>query len=194
MSKFSKALEIIGIGAKEQRDNYVDDYFEDDYNDEHTEKPISNERTRRYPKRDVIDDYENETQSANTHIASSTDAYASRQSKAKLAAIRGGVNISKTMVIHTPKSYQESQSLVMQLKQNKQIIIKLDSVEKEVAQRILDFMSGAVFALECQVVKISKGIYLFASNDMLVEREEQEQEQESADNDTFYSSDEIRRR
>ena len=82
---------------------------------------------------------------------------------------------------------------VSQLKQNKQIIIKLDAVERSDAQRILDFMSGAAYALECQVIKISKGIYLFASNDVQIERpEEDETEQTPADD--FYNVDDTRRR
>ena len=194
MSKFSKALEIIGIGAKEPKDSYSDDYFEDDFNDDAQEKRVVSEKSKRYARRDVLDDANDDDLPASQSPVLG-DAYASRQNKTRLSAIRGGAaSIAKTMVIHTPKSYQESQNLVMQLKQNKHIIIKLDSVEKEVAQRILDFMSGAVFALECQVIKISKGIYLFASNDMLVEQEEPEREIESTETESFYSVDETRRK
>ena len=163
MSKFSKALELIGVSPKESRDSFDDDYFEDDFEQEEPKQRASSssqERSDRYSKsrygqrRDVLDDDSDEQSS-----------FAPRP----------------------------SQSLVSHLKQNKQIIIKLDAVERSAAQRILDFMSGAAYALECQVIKISKGIYLFASNDVQIERpEEDETEQTPADD--FYNVDDTRRR
>ena len=202
MSKFTKALEIIGVSPKENQDSFEDDYFEDDFKDDAEEiKPrtsketarstASSERSQRYSgsrygqKREVLDDADS---------GDSGDTYSVRQSRSRLSAIRGGASApGKTMVIHAPASYPESQSLVLQLKQNKQIIIKLDTVEKTEAQRILDFMSGAAFALECQVIKISKGIYLFASNDTRIEKPDDE-DADNAPADDFYSVDETRRR
>ena len=115
----------------------------------------------------------------NSHDYSQTDdIYEARRKRSRLSSIQGGAN-SHTMLIHSPATYTESQELVLQLKQNKQIIIKLDSIEKEIAQRILDFMSGAAFALEAQV---TKGIYLFTSTDTKIEKPERDKEQEpSAD-------------
>ena len=34
MSKFTKALEIIGVSPKENQDSFEDDYFEDDFKDD----------------------------------------------------------------------------------------------------------------------------------------------------------------
>ncbi len=86
------------------------------------------------------------------------------------------VNNSKapsSVVIYSPKTYNDAQPLVMQLIQNKQVIIKLDKVERRVAQRILDFMSGAAYASDAQVTEVSKGsIYLFASNQTYIDKSE----------------------
>ena len=106
--------------------------------------------------------------------------------------ICGNTGAGKTMIIHSPSSYSESQKLVLQLKQNKQVIVKLDTLETEIAQRILDFMSGASFALEFQVAKISKGIYLFASNDTRIEKPEPvqlDQEETQDEEEAFYTLD-----
>lgn len=201
MGKFSKALEIIGVTPKD-KDEFEDDYFEDDYTDDsdvrgwesRSKSTVSGSgRSDRYSRsrsaesrRDVLDDIldaEPETE----------EPYPIKRNKTRLSAMRGGaVNAGRTMVIHAPASYIESQSLVLQLKQNKQVIIKLDTIEKEIAQRILDFMSGAAFALECQVIKISKGIYLFASNDTCIENPEEEPQDEQTDD--FYSVDDSLRR
>ena len=197
MKVISKALEIIGIGSKENTDGFQDDYFEDDFDNEQPVKSsVSSERparSGRYPKRDVLDD------DSSNDSYTPENAYASRQTSrlSRLSAIRGGADgLPKTMVIHTPKSYTESQSLAMLLKQNKQIIVKFDAVETDVAQRILDFMSGASFAMDCNVEKICGSVYLFVSNDIAVERQgEEPPEIDEADGDDgFYTVDNMRRK
>jgi len=198
MKVFSKALEIIGIGSKDNNDGFQDDYFEDDFDvrDNHVKSNSSSDRptrSSRYPKRDVLDD------DSSSDSFSGESAYANRQNNrmSRLSAIRGGADsVSKTMVIHTPKSYTESQSLAMLLKQNKQIIVKFDAVETDVAQRILDFMSGASFAMDCNVEKICGSVYLFVSNDIAVERQGEEQMEfdETESNDGFYTVDSLRRK
>ena len=100
---------------------------------------------------------------------------------------------NKTLIIHSPKAYEESQTLAFQLKQNKQIIVKFDSVDQLLAQRILDFLSGTAFALGYKSYKISSGIILFAPGDFNVEEQEKNENNFEVDED-IYSMDDIRRR
>lgn len=91
--------------------------------------------------------------------------------KPKVVPMQDKRNIKQSVVIYSPKSYNDAQPLVMQLIQHKHVIIKLDKVERRVAQRILDFMSGAAYASDAQVTEVSKGsIYLFASNQTYIDK------------------------
>lgn len=91
--------------------------------------------------------------------------------KPKVVPMQDKRNIKQSVVIYSPKSYNDAQPLVMQLIQHKHVIIKLDKVERRIAQRILDFMSGAAYASDAQVTEVSKGsIYLFASNQTYIDK------------------------
>ncbi len=94
-----------------------------------------------------------------------------RNRKPRVVPMQDKRNFKQSVVIYSPKSYNDAQPLVMQLIQNKHVIIKLDKVERHVAQRILDFMSGAAYASDAQVTEVSKGnIYLFASNQTYIDK------------------------
>lgn len=66
------------------------------------------------------------------------------------------------MVIKQPTSFEESEEICMALKERKSIIINLEYVNKDVARRIVDFVSGGVAALDGHMQKISNSIFLAA--------------------------------
>ena len=76
------------------------------------------------------------------------------------------VNINQTqqvkMIISKPTSFEQTEDICECLKQKKSIIVNLEYVNKDVARRIVDFMSGAVQALDGHIEKVSNSIFLFA--------------------------------
>lgn len=70
------------------------------------------------------------------------------------------------MVIYQPSSFDHTSEICDNLKQRKPIIVNLENVDGELARRILDFMSGAVYALDGNLNKISGGIFLAAPSNV----------------------------
>ena len=66
------------------------------------------------------------------------------------------------MLVYQPMSYEDTQSIIDNLKMKKPIIVNLELLEVDIAQRVLDFMSGAVYALNGSIHKVSKGIFVLA--------------------------------
>lgn len=66
------------------------------------------------------------------------------------------------MVITQPTSFEQSEELCNYLKEKKSIIVNLEYVNKDVARRIIDFLSGAVHALNGHIQKVSNSIFLIA--------------------------------
>ena len=64
------------------------------------------------------------------------------------------------MVIFCPTNYEQTQSLIDNLKERKPVIVNLDEIDVAVAQRILDFISGAVYALGGDVKKVARNIFV----------------------------------
>ncbi len=65
------------------------------------------------------------------------------------------------LVVFEPKSFEEVQGIVDQLKNHRPVIINLEETDKAIARRVVDFMSGAVYAMAGGMQKISVSIFLF---------------------------------
>ena len=76
------------------------------------------------------------------------------------------VNMPQTqqikMVISQPTTFEQSEEICNYLKERKSVIVNLEYVNKDVARRIVDFISGAVHALDGDIQKISNSIFLIA--------------------------------
>lgn len=76
------------------------------------------------------------------------------------------VNMPQTqqikMVISQPTSFEQSEEICNYLKERKSVIVNLEYVNKDVARRVVDFISGAVHALDGHIQKISNSIFLIA--------------------------------
>ena len=66
------------------------------------------------------------------------------------------------MVITQPTSFEQSEEICNYLKEKKSIIVNLEYVNKDVARRIVDFISGSVHALDGHIQKVSNAIFLIA--------------------------------
>lgn len=69
-------------------------------------------------------------------------------------------NKSSQMVVFEPRSYSESQGIADHLKSGRGCIINLHRVSKDQAKRIIDFLSGVVYAIEGEVQKIGPNVFL----------------------------------
>ena len=76
------------------------------------------------------------------------------------------VNMPQTqqvrMVISQPTTFEQSEEICEYLKERKSVIVNLEYVNKDVARRIVDFISGATHALDGHIQKISNAIFLIA--------------------------------
>lgn len=70
------------------------------------------------------------------------------------------------VVIMQPENIDDAQDICDHLKNKKPVVVNLEEVEKENAQRIVDFLSGSVYALDGNIQKVSAGIFLVAPNNV----------------------------
>ena len=75
------------------------------------------------------------------------------------------------MVISQPTTFEQAATICDLLKQKKSVIVNLEYVNKDVARRIIDVVSGAVHALDGHMQKISNSIVLSAPFNYDIENE-----------------------
>lgn len=67
---------------------------------------------------------------------------------------------NKNIVFFYPQSYGEVKQLIDYLKQGESVMLNLDGVPDNEAQRMLDFSSGAVYAVNGSIKRVAGNIFL----------------------------------
>ena len=83
------------------------------------------------------------------------------------------------MVISQPTTFEQSDEICSFLKEKKSIIVNLEYVNKDVARRIVDFISGGVYALDGYIQKVSNSIFLVAPSNYEITNEMAREEMKS---------------
>ncbi|NLM09559.1 MAG: cell division protein SepF [Clostridiaceae bacterium] len=88
-------------------------------------------------------------------------------------------NTNTKVVIVSPKNINDAKDICDHLRANRSIVMNVEDVEIQTAQRIVDFLSGAVYSLDGNIQKVSSGIFLATPNsvDILGDVREELQEQ-----------------
>lgn len=80
------------------------------------------------------------------------------------------VNIHSTsqfkVVVLQPEKFEDAKDVCDHLKNKKPIVVNLSSVQKELAQRIVDFLSGSVYGLDGNIQKVSNDIFIVAPHNV----------------------------
>lgn len=106
------------------------------------------------------DTYDNEEDNYNEEDGEDRGFFNNRKSTAKVVSMPQTQQVK--MVISQPTTFDQAEEITNFLKERKSIILNLEYVNKDVARRIIDFISGASSALEGNIQKISSAIFLIA--------------------------------
>lgn len=75
------------------------------------------------------------------------------------------------MILMEPRAFSESQQIADHLKKRNTVVVNLKRVTPEQAKRIVDFLSGTIYAISGKIQKIGGGIFLCAPNNVSVQGE-----------------------
>jgi cell division inhibitor SepF len=82
----------------------------------------------------------------------------------------GGSDFSMHVV--TPRNFNDAQQVADEFKRSKPVIINLQSTDRELAKRLIDFSSGMTYALGGGMQRIAQGIFLLTPRNVEVSAEE----------------------
>ncbi|WP_274651841.1 cell division protein SepF [Paenibacillus humicola] len=64
------------------------------------------------------------------------------------------------VILNEPRSYDEAQEIADHLRSRRSVVVNLQRVRTDQAVRIVDFLSGTIYALQGQISKIGPNIFL----------------------------------
>ncbi len=103
-------------------------------------------------------------------------SYTSRSEQKTLGRVINIHQASKNkMIIFKPRSFEEVRGITDEVKNRRAVIVNFERTDKDNAKRILDFLSGSVYALNGSVKRIGPGIFLFVPDNIDVANAEVEE-------------------
>ena len=137
LDKFLNAMKLNG-------DEYDDDYEEDDYLDEE-------------------DDYEEEPRkksSKSLDLAEDKVKPMSKVTPLRPMPRKGSIPAGMEVCVIKPTNVEDAREITETLLANRTVVLNLEGLDVDIAQRIIDFTSGSTFAISGNLQKISHYIFI----------------------------------
>ena len=75
---------------------------------------------------------------------------------------------ANNVTIRYPRTYQDVQNLIDRLRMREQVIVDFSSLNRQSVFRILDFLSGAIYALGGSVQQLGENMFLFVPSGVAI--------------------------
>ena len=73
------------------------------------------------------------------------------------------------MMIVEPETFDDSQNIADYLRERKPVVINFENTAADVSKRVVDFISGATYALDGNIQKVGKDIFLCVPSNVAVD-------------------------
>ncbi|MEY8337291.1 cell division protein SepF [Lachnospiraceae bacterium 62-35] len=144
MSFFGKIVNAMKFNDEEDDDYFLDDDYEED------DRPVKRGLFSRNNTEDE-DYYDDEDRPASrSHFLPRSN------SSSKVVPMRRGMEVS----LIKPTSMEDSSEICDYLLAGKAVVLNMEGIHTEIAQRIIDFTSGAAYSMSGNLQKISNYIFI----------------------------------
>ena len=142
LDKFLNAMKL----NDEDYDDYDDDYF-DEEDDFPEQAPKKKSAKQQYTRPDDFIDAKKEKQTPKVTPMRTTGKVRSTASGMEVCVIK-------------PTSVEDAREITETLLANRTVVLNLEGLDVDIAQRIIDFTSGSTFAISGNLQKISHYIFI----------------------------------
>ena len=133
-----------------------DDEYDDEYDDE------------------LVDGYEEEIDERPARRRTPAFSFSSEETERPAAPERSSgfagnvVSMSgkQEVVLFHPANFNDTSTAADHLRSKKAVIVNMENVDKAMARRVVDFLSGCAYALDGKVKKVAQSTYLFCPHNM----------------------------
>ena len=149
---------------------FAQPYADDDYDDYEDEEELDE-----YEEEEVAPRSARRASAFNTSASADTaDDFGAAPVAAPAAPVSTGfsgqvlkMNSGKQeVVLFHAKAFDDAAKAADELRRRKAIILNMENVDKSLTRRVVDFLSGSIYALDGSVKKIAQSTYLFCPHNM----------------------------
>lgn len=132
---------------------------------------------------DDEDDYSDEEQYEEEQASKGRTQKNQTMQKQNVVHLQSVTNSAKVVLVE-PRVYAEAQDIADHLKNRRSVVVNLQRIERDAAKRIVDFLSGTVYAIGGDIQKVGSDIFLCTPDNVEVSGNISEMLQESDFEDT----------
>ena len=143
--------------AQPYSDDEYDEYDEEleGYEDEVEERPARPRRSPLFGAANEDTGYSSSRPSASTGTSAFSGQVVNMGNK-------------QEVVLFHPANFNDTSKAADDLRSRKAVIVNMENVDKAMARRVVDFLSGCAYALDGKVKKVAQSTYLFCPHNMEV--------------------------
>lgn len=149
MSFLTKLMDTMRLDNSEDDDYFLDDDYVED------EKPSRKSLFNKKVEEDDYDDYDEEPEAPKPRFLPRTTTGGNTNST-KVVAMRRGMEVS----LVKPTSLEDGREICEYLLAGKAVVLNMEGINTDTAQRIIDFASGATYSINGNLQKISNYIFI----------------------------------
>lgn len=117
---------------------------------------------------DLEDEYYEETETTTNEVSATTEATVSRRDKNNKSNVVSlqSIQQSTKVILCEPRTYDEAQEIADHLKSRRAVVINLQRMSTDQAKRVVDFLSGTVYAIGGDIQKVGANIFFCAPDNV----------------------------
>ena len=142
MGLFDKFMDVMRLNSDDDDDDFYDDDY---YDDEEEEKP----------KKKLFHKHEEEDDDFDEPVVKEKPKAVS-----KITPMRSSQNGNIAVCVIKPTSFEDAREITETLLMNRTVVLNVEGLDVEIAQRIIDFTSGSCYAINGNLQKISNYIFI----------------------------------
>ncbi len=143
---------------------YSDDEDYDDYDeemDEAFEEPAPQQSTPRFSRREAAP-------AAEPAVSTATTAFTPASTSGFSGQVINTSSNKIQLILARPETFNDAPTIAANMRAKKAVVLNLEGVEKNLARRVVDFLSGCAYSLDGSVKKVSQATYVFCPYNMEV--------------------------
>ena len=159
MALMDKFLNYMKLNDDPADDGYYDEEEEDYYDDEeeeYEEAPVKQSASRRSYSKNTMDDFEEQPATQATSKVTPMRPQGNSSARRSTSAAPGNMEVC----VIRPVSIEDAKEITDTLRAERAVVLNLEGLNVDIAQRIIDFASGSSYAIDGKLQKISHSIFI----------------------------------
>ena len=154
--------------AQPYSDEEYDDYDEDDYMEDYEEPAQQPSRRRRPAAPAPVEEEEDDAFTGFAPAAAPAPAAPAATTGFTGHVVSASHAGRQEVVLFRPVNFNDASKAADDLRSRKVVVVNLENVDKAMARRVVDFLSGCAYSLDGSVKKIAQAAYLFCPSNLVV--------------------------